>query len=89
MSQIDREMEQIGRRGGALAPFSSVPTLAAPHHGRALHAALGAAVSAISSWLERARMRRHLLMLDDRLLRDIGVTRQQVWTEAEKPFWRA
>jgi uncharacterized protein YjiS (DUF1127 family) len=34
-------------------------------------------------------MRLHLLMLDDRLLRDIGVTRQQVWTEAEKPFWRA
>jgi uncharacterized protein YjiS (DUF1127 family) len=89
MSQIDREMEQIGRRGGALAPFSSVPTSAAPHHGHALHAALGAAASAISSWLERARMRRHLLMLDDRLLRDIGVTRQQVWTEAEKPFWRA
>jgi uncharacterized protein YjiS (DUF1127 family) len=104
MSQIDHEMEQIGRRGGALARFSSVATFAAPDHGaltnrsraepllprawHALHAAVRPAADAISTWLERARMRRHLMMLDDRLLRDIGLTRLQVRKEAEKPFWR-
>jgi uncharacterized protein YjiS (DUF1127 family) len=104
MSQINREMEQIERRGGLVTPFSSVATLAAPHHGaltarplsepwlprawRALHAALRPAAEAISTWRERARMRHQLLMLDDRLLRDIGITRLQARSEAEKPFWR-
>jgi uncharacterized protein YjiS (DUF1127 family) len=100
MSHIDREMEQIGRRLGPMAPLSSV----APLHGglaarqlpepwlasvwSGLHAALEHTVDAISTWRERARMRRHLLMLDDRLLRDIGITRLQARGEAEKPFWR-
>jgi uncharacterized protein YjiS (DUF1127 family) len=94
MSHIDREMEQIGRRLGPMAPLSSVATLhgdlAAPQLpvGSGLHAALEHTVDAISTWRERARMRRHLLMLDDRLLRDIGITRLQARGEAEKPFWR-
>jgi uncharacterized protein YjiS (DUF1127 family) len=104
MSQIDREMEQIGRRRGSVAPFSSVATLAAPHHGaltarplsepwlpsawRGLHAALQQAAAVIWTWRGRARMRHQLAMLDDRLLRDIGITRLQARSEAEKPFWR-
>lgn len=35
-----------------------------------------------------SRQRRHLSMLDDRLLRDIGLTRRDVDVEAAKPFWR-
>jgi uncharacterized protein YjiS (DUF1127 family) len=104
MSQIDHEMEQIGRRRGSVAPFSSVAMLAAPLHGaltarplrepwlasarRALDAALQHAVDAIWTWRERMRTRRQLAMLDDRLLRDIGITRLQARSEAEKPFWR-
>ena len=100
MSQIDREMEQIGRRRG----YASVATLAAPLHGslagrhaaepwlprawQALHAALMAAADTISIWRERTRMRRQLLLLDDRLLRDIGIDRLQAQSEAAKPFWR-
>jgi uncharacterized protein YjiS (DUF1127 family) len=37
---------------------------------------------------ERARQRDALSELDDRLLEDIGVTRQQANAEAAKPFWR-
>ena len=104
MSQIDREMEPIRRSRGPGTSFFSVATLAAPHHGAltarplsepwlprawsGLHAALEHTVDAISTWRERARMRRQLLMLDDRLLRDIGLTRLQARGEAEKPFWR-
>lgn len=104
MSQIDREMEQIGRHRGSVPPFSSVATLAAPLHGaltarplsepwlprawRALEAALQDVADAIWTWRERAKMRHQLLMLDDRLLRDIGITRLQARSEAEKPFWR-
>lgn len=39
--------------------------------------------------LERAAQRRELAALDDRLLRDIGVTRAQARAEASKPFWRS
>jgi uncharacterized protein YjiS (DUF1127 family) len=39
-------------------------------------------------WQERARQRRRLREMDDRLLRDIGLTRADVELEAAKPCWR-
>ncbi|MDF1585751.1 DUF1127 domain-containing protein [Rhodospirillales bacterium YIM 152171] len=42
----------------------------------------------IGLWLERSRQRRALRELDDRLLKDIGLSRGDVWAEASKPFWR-
>jgi uncharacterized protein YjiS (DUF1127 family) len=42
----------------------------------------------LSLWRRRARQRRALLLLDDRLLRDIGLTRWEVERHARVPFWR-
>ncbi len=42
----------------------------------------------LSTWFERARQRRHLHALDDRMLKDIGLTRADVEFEAQKHFWR-
>ena len=39
-------------------------------------------------WCERAKQRRALLELDERLLSDIGVTRAKAIAEARKPFWK-
>jgi uncharacterized protein YjiS (DUF1127 family) len=39
-------------------------------------------------WLYRARSRRMLASLDDRMLRDIGIDRARADGEAGKPFWR-
>ena len=39
-------------------------------------------------WQERARQRRQLQNLNDRMLRDIGLTRGDVMAESSKPFWR-
>ncbi|TDJ66959.1 MAG: DUF1127 domain-containing protein [Proteobacteria bacterium] len=39
-------------------------------------------------WWDRARQRHHLLQLDDRLLKDVGLTRAGVEREAAKPFWQ-
>ncbi len=43
----------------------------------------------IKCWSARAGQRHALSMLDERLLRDIGVNRLEARQESEKPFWRA
>lgn len=42
----------------------------------------------IAAWFERSRQRRALAGLDERMLRDIGVSRADAIREAGKPFWR-
>ncbi|HKP26470.1 MAG TPA: DUF1127 domain-containing protein [Dongiaceae bacterium] len=42
----------------------------------------------VFTWLDRARQRRHLGELDDRLLRDIGLNRADVENEVSRPFWQ-
>ena len=39
-------------------------------------------------WRERGRQRRHLAMLDQHMLRDIGLSSADVEHEVRKPFWR-
>lgn len=43
----------------------------------------------LALWHARHRQRRQLALLDDRLLRDIGLDRATAMEEASKPFWRA
>lgn len=40
-------------------------------------------------WQQRAEMRQRMARLDDRMLDDIGLSREQVESEASKPFWKA
>jgi len=49
---------------------------------------VGRAVAVLFAWYERARQRRHLSALDDRMLKDIGLTRADVEFEAGKHFWK-
>ncbi|HEY0834526.1 MAG TPA: DUF1127 domain-containing protein [Azospirillum sp.] len=42
----------------------------------------------LSAWISRRRQRRALAALDDRLLRDLGLTREDAARECRKPFWR-
>jgi uncharacterized protein YjiS (DUF1127 family) len=61
-------------------------------HRRALHPKLPAGLSAtIRNWLARRRRRRSLTALselDDHLLRDIGLSRQEAVRECAKWFWQ-
>ena len=41
----------------------------------------------VAQWHRRAVSRRDLVHLDDRLLADIGLTRDDVDREVKKPFW--
>jgi len=46
-------------------------------------------IALLQTWRQRLRGRRELVaMCDDRLLRDIGLTRYEVELELHKPFWR-
>ncbi len=47
-----------------------------------------AAFEAVLLWLTLGRERRHLAGLDDRMLRDIGITRADVEREYRKSFWQ-
>jgi uncharacterized protein YjiS (DUF1127 family) len=42
----------------------------------------------ISYWKAVSRQRRQLAQLDDHLLADIGLSKEQVESEVSKPFWR-
>jgi uncharacterized protein YjiS (DUF1127 family) len=43
----------------------------------------------LGEWLRRARSRRLLAQMDERMLHDIGLTRDAALSEGDKPFWRA
>jgi len=55
---------------------------------RARRSALIVLAETLMTWIERARSRRVLGSLDDRMLSDIGMDRGDVQSEIAKPFWR-
>ncbi len=42
---------------------------------------------AFEALIQRAIQRRQLSELDDRLLRDIGISKAEAYRETQKPFW--
>lgn len=42
----------------------------------------------IAMWRARAKERSQLVGLDERMLRDIGLTKAELWKETNKVFWR-
>ncbi len=42
----------------------------------------------VERWNERRKQRKALLALDDRLLKDIGISRADAMREGGKPFWK-
>lgn len=73
--------EYIERRELPQATFSPVTPLARPSD------MVSRMLSALHLWHQRARQRRQLGLLDDRLLRDIGIDRASAREETAKPFW--
>lgn len=41
----------------------------------------------VRRWRQLARQRRQLAMLSDATLKDIGLSRADIWTESHRPFW--
>jgi uncharacterized protein YjiS (DUF1127 family) len=55
--------------------------------GRRVQAFAVLACARLLRWHELARERRALLVLNQRMLKDIGVTRAEAEREARRPFW--
>jgi uncharacterized protein YjiS (DUF1127 family) len=70
------------RRGGP------TPNAPAPRDALTSFHSVAAAWILVALWIERARQRRVLATLDDKMLQDIGITRYDVARECGKPFWR-
>ncbi|MEL6266942.1 MAG: DUF1127 domain-containing protein [Pseudomonadota bacterium] len=66
-------------------PVGRVPH---PFAGTARRVTLARLATMIVVWQQRMRARRRLAEMNDHALRDIGLTRDQAWEEAAKPFWR-
>ncbi len=49
----------------------------------------GRLLDLVYTWQARTSERTHLASLDDRLLRDMGLSRADVEGEVHKPFWQA
>src|SRR3712207_4505348 len=47
---------------------------------------LGTPFLLLSTWWRRALERKELAALDDRILKDVGLTREQVASDFERPF---
>jgi uncharacterized protein YjiS (DUF1127 family) len=45
-------------------------------------------VNTLQIWLGRRRGRQELSSLDDRMLNDIGISREDALWKAGKPFWK-
>ena len=45
-------------------------------------------MNTVLEWNRRNRQRRHLSTLNDRFLRDMGISGAQARAEFSKPFWR-
>ncbi len=75
-------IRQRANHGGARAGLGGflAPLQAALGH-------VGLLLSVLLAWQERARQRHALAALDDRMLKDVGLSRGQVSREIAKPFW--
>src|SRR5436190_21482615 len=49
---------------------------------------LGQCPRVVGIWAERRHQRRALAELDDRRLKDVGLSRERTRREAAKPFWK-
>jgi uncharacterized protein YjiS (DUF1127 family) len=77
-----------GSKGVGAAITLNVPTARQPKAAVQGFALLHGALHVVALWHERALQRRALAELDERLLRDLGITRCDAEMESSKPFWR-
>ncbi len=85
-------MHTISERQGALGALGAMgggPRIGTSYFRGRVLAAVGRGFETLLLWQCRANQRHALAHLDDRMLRDLGLSRSEVAWESRKPFWRA
>ena len=57
-------------------------------HVNTVHNRLETIAERLGDWQERMGQRRRLMMMDERMLHDLGLCRDDAIAEAAKPFWK-
>jgi len=70
------------------APSMALPAQPAVRECERPASYLRRALALFDIWRQRLRDRRALALMDERSLRDLGLTRHDAFYEARKPFWR-
>jgi uncharacterized protein YjiS (DUF1127 family) len=70
------------------APWITLPAQPAVRECDQRTSHLRRALALLDIWRRRLRDRRALALMDDRSLRDLGLTRYDAFYETRKPFWR-
>ncbi len=78
----------LGAATGRIARIATPQKIRRRAGRRWLRAALSRIFATLHEWRRRSRDRTELARLDERMLRDIGVSPGEVWHEINKPFWR-
>ena len=76
---------------GWAIPSREIARGEARHYQSGLLTLIGDGLHALQFWMGRSRQRRQLgelAELNEYLLRDIGISREEAMREATKPFWR-
>ena len=71
-----------------MASLPGIPDIAGPVPAATRSPVAVGFVDWLAAALERRRQRLALMQLDDRMLKDVGLTRTDLQHEVEKPFWR-
>lgn len=85
-----RDPRTIAQAAGASAIILAFPTIRRPEHSEAPKEWRGVlAVPRLwrRRWLERREMRDLALRQPDSVLEDAGISREEAWRRARKPFW--
>lgn len=86
-----RDRRTPGSTALAVARVDGLPSYSGEAYRSASGGVLGrlaGVFNTLLAWQKRAQQRYHLMTLDDRFLKDIGITRAQAEAEFRKPFWR-
>ncbi|MDA1324273.1 MAG: DUF1127 domain-containing protein [Proteobacteria bacterium] len=70
-------------------PYTPAPAPAMLMVSRDIGPLVARSAERLADWQDRRIGRRHLMGLDDRQLKDIGISRCDAENEYRKPFWRS
>ena len=81
-------IDTIGQQPGPLEALTARFSVALVHAARLVDRATIRGLDAVFEWRARAAERNAMRALDDRMLRDVGLSRADLERELHKPFWQ-